>query len=107
MQDYSTAPSYLFVEVTNLIGEHAVFVRQEAEAPLFFQQCLSAAVGNELLHVRLARRDRFHVLQTGGSWEVNKEVRRTRFGISKLVRFQMNDKIRLDFPEVTTKCTEN
>lgn len=47
--------AYLLVEVGNLIGEHAVFVCQEAETPLFLQQRLSAAVSDELLHVHLAR----------------------------------------------------
>lgn len=46
--------AYVLIEVTNLTGEHAVFVRQETEASLFFQQSLSAAVSNELLHVHLA-----------------------------------------------------
>lgn len=46
--------AYVLIEVANLTGEHAVFVRQETEASLFFQQSLSAAVSNELLHVHLA-----------------------------------------------------
>lgn len=46
--------AYFLVEVANLIREHAVFVRQETEASLFFQQGLSAAVSDELLHVCLS-----------------------------------------------------
>lgn len=61
------------MEVANLIGEHAVFVRQETEAPLLLQQGLSAAVSDELLHVHLARRDGLHVLRAGS--EDSSEVR--------------------------------
>lgn len=43
------------MEVANLVGEHTMFVRQETKAPLFLQQRLSAAVGDELLHVHLPR----------------------------------------------------
>lgn len=46
--------AYFLMEVANLIGEHAVFVRQETEASLFFQEGFFAAVSNELLHVHLA-----------------------------------------------------
>lgn len=55
--------AYVLIEVANLTGEHAVFVRQETEASLFFQQSLSAAVSNELLHVHLAWWDSLQVLQ--------------------------------------------
>lgn len=54
---------YFVMKVANVIREHAVFVDQETEAALFFQQSLSAAVGDELLHVHLARRDGLHVLR--------------------------------------------
>lgn len=57
--------THLHVEVANLIGEHAVFVRQETEASLLFQKRFSAAVSDELLHVHLARRDRLQKLRTG------------------------------------------
>lgn len=50
------------MEVAYLVGEHAVFVSQEAETPLLLQQRLPAAIGNELLHVHLAWRDGRHVL---------------------------------------------
>lgn len=45
---------YLVMEVANLIGEHAVFVSQEAKTTLLLQQRLSAAIGDERLHVHLA-----------------------------------------------------
>lgn len=50
------------MEVAYLVGEHAVFVSQEAETPLLLQQRLPTAIGDELLHVHLARRDGGHVL---------------------------------------------
>lgn len=73
MQDSLSGQAYLLVEGANLIGEHAVFVRQETEAPLLLQQGLSAAVSDELLHVHLSRRDGLHILRTGS--EGGSEVR--------------------------------
>lgn len=55
---------HLLVEVANLVGEHAMFVCQEAETPLFLQQRLLAAIGDKLLHVHLSWRQGLHVLRT-------------------------------------------
>lgn len=55
---------YLVMKVAHLIGEQAVFVCQEAEAPFLFQQSLFAAIGNKLLHVHLTCWDGLHILQT-------------------------------------------
>lgn len=54
MWDQLSIRVYLVMEVANLIGEHAVFVSQETKTTLLLQQCLSAAIGDELLHVHLA-----------------------------------------------------
>lgn len=54
---------HLVVEAAELGGKHAVLLSQEPEAPLLLHQRLSAAVSNELLHVRLAGRDGLQVLQ--------------------------------------------
>lgn len=51
------------MEVAYVVGEHAVLVRQEAKTPLLLQQRLPAAIGDELLHVHLPRRDGGHILQ--------------------------------------------
>lgn len=67
------------MEAANLIGEHAVFVCQETEAPLFLQQCFSAAISDELLHVHLARRDGLHILQTGSEVVVREKYREKIF----------------------------
>lgn len=55
---------YLVVEGGGLVGEHAVFVHQEAEAPLLLQQSLFAAVGQEQLHVHLTAHQRLQALRT-------------------------------------------
>lgn len=62
---FASVLAYLFMEITKLVREQAVFVCQETEASLFFQEGLSAAVGNELLHVHLSGRDGLQILQTG------------------------------------------
>lgn len=57
--------AYFFVEVAKLVGEHAVFVCQETEASFFFQEGLSAAVCDKLLHVHLSGGDGLQILRTG------------------------------------------
>lgn len=62
---FASVLAYFFMEITKLVREQAVFVCQETEASLFFQEGLSAAVCDELLHVHLSGRDGLQILQTG------------------------------------------
>lgn len=50
------------MEGSDLVGKRTVFVHQETEAPLLFQQSLLTAVSDEQLHVHLAARQRFQAL---------------------------------------------
>lgn len=51
------------MESRDLEGEGAVLVHQEAEAPLFLQKSLPAAVSDELLHVHLTVSESLKTLQ--------------------------------------------
>lgn len=51
------------MESSDLEGEDAVLVHQEAEAPLLLQQSLPAAFSDELLHVHLTVSESLKTLQ--------------------------------------------
>lgn len=55
--------SYLVVEGSDLVGQHAVFVHQKTEASLLLQQSLLTAVCDEQLHVHLTTRQCFQALK--------------------------------------------
>lgn len=67
----------LVMEIRDLIGEGAVLVHQEAEAPLLLQQSLPAAVSDELLHVHLAVSESLKTLQRKekGSYQLSDKQR--------------------------------
>lgn len=74
----STEVTNLFMEIRDLVGEGAVLVHQEAEAPLLLQQSLPAAVSDELLHVHLTVSESLKTLhrkEKKGSYQLSDKQR--------------------------------
>ncbi len=71
-----TEVTNLVVEIRDLVGEDAVLVHQEAEAPLLLQQSLLAAVSDELLHVHLTMSESLKTLQRKekGSYQLSDKL---------------------------------
>lgn len=72
-----TEVTNLVMEIRDLVGEDAVLVHQEAEAPLLLQQSLLAAVSDELLHVHLMTSEGLKTLQRQekGSYQLSDKLR--------------------------------